>query len=68
MVFEEYSNTIELLFLLVGGFGLLQKIAAMERYHHVRVVVLTTVLSVVAILLYDKCFSLATGVVSDCSF
>ena len=59
MVFEDYSNTIELLILVAGGFGLLQKIAAMERYHQLRVVVLTTLLSVVAILLYDKCFSLA---------
>ena len=52
MIFEEYSNTIELLIFIVGGFGLLQKIADMERYHQLRVVVLTTLFSLAMILFF----------------
>jgi len=49
----------ELLIFVAGGYCLFQKIADMKVYHQLRVVVLTTLLSVIMILLYDKCFSLA---------
>ena len=52
MVFEEYSNIIELLIFVAGGFGVLQKIADMERYHQLRVVFLTTLFSLAIIVLF----------------
>ena len=52
MIFEEYSNTIELLIFVAGGFGLLQKIGDMERYHQLRVVVLTMLFSVAMIVFF----------------
>ena len=52
MIFEEYSNIIEPLILVAGGFGLLRKVADMERYHRLRVGVLTTLFSLIMIVFF----------------
>lgn len=52
MILEEFSNIIELFILVGGGLGLLQKVADMERYHQLRVVVLTTLFSLVMIMFF----------------
>ena len=49
VMFEEYSNIIELLILVAGAFGVLRKIADMERCHQLRVVVLTMLFSLAMI-------------------
>jgi hypothetical protein len=52
VIFEEYSNTIELFIFVAGGFGLLQKMADIERCHQTRVVVLTALFSLAMVLFY----------------
>ena len=52
MIFEEYSNVIELVIFVAGGFGVLQKVGDMERYHQLRVVFLTAVFSLAMIVLF----------------
>lgn len=46
------SNPVDVVALLIGAVLLLKKIADMERYHELRVIVLTSILSFIAILLF----------------
>ena len=46
------SNPADVVALLIGAVLLLKKTADMERYHGLRVIVLTSILSLIAILLF----------------
>ena len=53
--------------LIVGGLLLLKKIVDMERFHELRVALLTTLLSIIAIAIFmTSCLSLVIPTPSDC--
>ena len=51
-MFSTLSNPLDLTILTIGGVLLLKRVAEMDRYHDLRVVTLTVILSLIVIVLF----------------
>jgi hypothetical protein len=62
----ENLTTFDIILFFVGGVLLLKRVAEMERYHNLRVVVLTVILSCVGLFFLLSLVSLFTVPFDDC--
>jgi hypothetical protein len=62
----ENSTTFDYIILLVGAVLLVKRVAEMQRYHRLRVVVLTVILSCISLFFLLSLISLFTLPFDDC--